>query len=389
MGNPASATTFDFSLVEGGLAYRGACAVRLIRGRGHDTRRVLIGLLLATWLPLVLFAAIDWMVTGRMSPLLRDLSVHTRLLVAIPLFVWAERSLHVRTGRCLAQFVHEDFAEGGADAVAALTAQAARLRDAVVPEAVMIGLAFLGGQVVLWGLRGPSGLLEARQAARQFSAPGLWYALVALPTFQFLVLRLAWRWFIWGNLLARLSRLKLRLLPTHPDERGGIGFLSLPSVGFAYVLLALSAVQAATWGNWVVFRNVPMSSFFEEVGVAEVVAVLLALGPLLPFLNPLWRTRLEGIRRYGELATDYSRQFHARWIEGGDRVHLMGSPDIQSLADLQNAFRAVEKMGFLPFGMRDVGTIVAAVLLPMVPVLLVKISLLVLLARLVRLFIGG
>ena len=62
------------------------------------------------------------------------------------------------------------------------------------------------------------------------TAAGWWYALVSLPMFRFLLWRWLWRVFIWAALLWQTSKIQLRLLPTHPDQAGGLGTLGVAHV---------------------------------------------------------------------------------------------------------------------------------------------------------------
>ena len=58
------------------------------------------------------------------------------------------------------------------------------------------------------------------------SLAGWWHALVSVPIFQFLLVRWYFRMFIWARFLWQVSRIELRLVPTHPDRVGGLGFLA-------------------------------------------------------------------------------------------------------------------------------------------------------------------
>jgi hypothetical protein len=122
--------------------------------------------------------------------------------------------------------------------------------------------------------------------------------------------------------------------------------------------------------------------------------VVLALGPLILFTRHLWRCRYEAVRQYDRLGTDYTREFQQRWIDSrngrtSERDGLLGSADIQSLADLGNAYDVIRKMWFVPFELRSVVIILVATLLPMVPLALLEIPLLELVKKLGAVAIGG
>jgi hypothetical protein len=198
--------------------------------------------------------------------------------------------------------------------------------------------------------------------------------------FQFLVYRALWRWAIWIQLLWRLSRLQLQPMAAHPDLAGGLEFLSWPSIGFAHVIAALSVTQAGVWADQVLDAGLDVTDLKGQA-LVFVVAVLVMSGRL-------WRSKVEGQHQYGSLATDYTRLFHARWIARRDRDALLGSADIQSLADLSNAYAVVARMRLVPFGPRVFIVIAAAAVAPMLPVALLGVPLEQLLSKLAATLLG-
>jgi hypothetical protein len=122
--------------------------------------------------------------------------------------------------------------------------------------------------------------------------------------------------------------------------------------------------------------------------VFVVIALFAALGPLLVVSGCLWRCRFRGQHEYESLATDYARRFHARWIARRDHDDLLGNADIQSLADLGNAYGVVARMHLVPFGPRVVIAIVAAAVAPMLPVALLGMPLEQLLAKVAGTLLG-
>lgn len=65
-------------------------------------------------------------------------------------------------------------------------------------------------------------------------------------------------------------------------------------------------------------------------------------------------------------------EFDRKWVRGGapEGESLVGSADIQSLADLANSFEVIQTMRLVPFGKEAVIQLVLAVALPIVPLLL-------------------
>ena len=80
-----------------------------------------------------------------------------------------------------------------------------------------------------------------------YTPAGWWSHWIGTPLFQFLALRWAWRFGVWGLLLFRISRMPLRLVAYHPDRSGGLGFLSIYPMVFSGLIFALSSNLASSW----------------------------------------------------------------------------------------------------------------------------------------------
>ena len=101
------------------------------------------------------------------------------------------------------------------------------------------------------------------------------------------------------------------------------------------------------------------------------------VGPLLVFVPQLAQAKRTGLREYGTLAERYVREFDAKWLRGGAPADepLVGSADIQSLADLGNSFEVVRTMRLAPVTREAILQIVAATLAPVVPLALTMMPL--------------
>jgi hypothetical protein len=372
-------------LVDGGPLYALLRRLGWTRPDGRlDYVRASLMLVAFAWGPLVVASLSAHFRTHQSLSI--DWGTHARLLIAIPLLLRADVSLHARTRSVVAKFAADRWAAGQADRLDRIVASAIRWRDAVYPEVALLAVALVVSQLVTWHVGG----LGVRRVTmdRHLVVARWWYAVVALPMFQFLVYRALWRWAIWTRMLWSLSRLRLQPLATHPDLAGGLQFLSWPSIGFGYVVAALSATQAGVWADKVLDNGVKIMDLKGYALVFVIAALVVALGPLLLVAGHLWRCRYQGLYDYGTLAAEYTRMFQERWIAQRRRDDLLGSADIQSLADLANSYNVVDKMRFWPFGLRTVITIALAALLPMVPLALLEASLPELLFKLAGAMLG-
>jgi hypothetical protein len=88
------------------------------------------------------------------------------------------------------------------------------------------------------------------------------------------------------------------------------------------------------------------------------------------------RAKRKGLADYGLLAQRYVDRFEKKWIlDDGERDdELLGTGDIQSLADLGNGYAMVREMRPFPFGLEDISRLAAATAAPLLPLLLIILS---------------
>jgi hypothetical protein len=109
-----------------------------------------------------------------------------------------------------------------------------------------------------------------------------------------------------------------------------------------------------------------------QIGAVIILLLSLFIGPLLVFIPRIAQAKRTGILEYGCLAQRYVRGFDVKWLRGGAPVDepLVGSGDIQSLADLANSFEVVRTMRMAPVALQDVVRLALAALVPVAPLLL-------------------
>jgi hypothetical protein len=386
----------DFSLVEGGPFYRAAVALGLVR-----TALGLLGpgavLAVVTWVPLLVLSAIEGVAAdGNVTvPFLKSVSAHARFLVAIPLLFAAEAWVDPRLRHVIQQIVGSGLirpADRPAFATAVRTTTT--LRDSVLVEVAILGLVVglgvagvrvdLAGEISTWRTVGAG-------PGAPLTLAGWWYTAVGLPIFQFLLGRWCWRLLVWWVLLWRLSRLDLQLIPTHPDLAGGLGHLGVAQSHFGTVSFAASAVWAAAFAEDIHFGGTDLQALRLPVLGIVLLNLALFVAPLMLFGPQLLAVKRRGLREYGVLAAGYTRAFDAKWIRGGGPPDepILGTGDLQSLADLASSFEIIRRMRVVPFGWALVVSIVAATLAPMLPLLLLAFPLDELILKLLKLLLGA
>jgi len=206
---------------------------------------------------------------------------------------------------------------------------------------------------------------------------GWWYVFVSLNVFRFVLLRWYYRLLVWYGFLWRVSRFKLDLNPLHPDRSGGLGFLALsvPALGLGF--LAQTTGLAARIGGRVLRDSASLDTFAAEMWLSPVLFTALSVLPLGFFLLDLIRMRLKGSVDYGGLATRYVDEFRRKWLVDprAQEKGLVGSSDIQSLADLSNTFQVATSVRLIPISLPVVLIHALFLAAPFLPLWLTKISL--------------
>ncbi len=379
----ASPLEQDFSIVIGGPLFQALRRAHLTGDALQLVRRRIVVIAVFAWLPLLVLSILDAKAWGDAVgvPFLYDIDAHARFLVALPLLIVAELVVYQRMRSVVAQFVTLGLVRGGVrERFDAAIASAMRLRNSATAEVILIVLVYTVGILVVWrnyaALGTPTWYAMPEGGEMRLQPAGWWYVFVSLPVFQFILVRWYFRLFIWARFLWQVSRMDLAYAPMHPDRNGGIGFLSRIGYAFAPLLLAQGTLLAGMIANHIFFEGAKLVAFQLEIAAFVAIMVGVVLAPLLVFIPPLARVKREGLREYGHLAKRYVDEFDAKWLRdaapGGEP--LVGSADVQSLADMGNSFEVVRSMRLLPITRDTLVQLVVVTLLPIAPLLLTMIS---------------
>jgi hypothetical protein len=382
MTTPAPIIRRDLVLTEGGPTYRIEKRLGLIRENVPLIMNRAVFSVVLTWLVLLILSALQGFATGHRVPLpfLGDFAVHARFVFAVPILLLAETILGPRIAEAARHFVTSGLvAESDYAKFDAAVENGLAWRDSTVAEVLLVLVAY----AITWmSLRSTSVHVSAWSALHTgleatLTWAGWWLVLFCIPLFQFLTLRWIWRLFLWGQFLWRMNRLNLQLAPTHPDGAAGLAFVGEAQRFFGVILIAYSVVVAGVLADGVLYDKIPLTHFAGAIATFVIAAVAVILLPLLVFVRTLFDTKLAGLAKYGTLATEYTQSFHQKWIVNRrlQEEVLLGSADIQSLADLGNSFSFVEKMKVLPMGPRTPIHLALACVIPMTPLLLTMMSL--------------
>jgi hypothetical protein len=374
------------SLFRGGPFYRAQLATRLItEGEWNHLRRVIIAVVI-TWVPLVLLTA--FFNPSGLASLLTSYRVYSRLFIAVPVLLIGQTIMDSRFRMVVQRILDTDLL-GDADLrrMDAMIASLIRLRDSLIPEAIIVVLLIVHTIAAMkLQLDATPWLAYGDPTDLHLTAAG-WYAiLVSTTIFQFLLGVSLWKWLLWTVFAFRLSRLNLRLVATHPDGHGGLGFLGLVPVAFTPISFAAATVIGATWRHDILVHGAKLMSFKLEAIVLLIMIAIVALGPLAFFVPKLGELRRKGILEYGVLGQIQSRDFHEKWIRmrAGHDPEFLAAPESSSLADYGSSYSNIVKLRPFVVDQSALIALAISVALPMLPAVLAVIPLIVVIQDLLK-----
>lgn len=355
----------------------------LARGRliARPGRRALAVAGLA-WLPLLVLAAIQGHALGGRphEALLLDVSAYARYLVAVPALLLAEViclprlamiAHHFVEARLVTEADHPRF-----DSLIASTRgllESRRVEIILVIVAYMVTLASANSH---YPASVSSWVAPIADGRRVISLAGWWRLLVSQPIFVLLMVAWLWRLAAWARFLWKISLLDLQIVPAHPDLAGGLRFVGTSLRAFMPVAFGLGAAAAGVVAEGMLFDGRPPEAYLSVPVSLIVLVLVLFVSPMLVLSRPLLRARLRGTFAYGELADALGKRFEQRWLARGANVDddALSAPDFSATTDLYSIAANVRAMRPIPFDLMAVVALLAAALLPFLPLVFTVVS---------------
>ncbi len=346
-------------------------------GRARVPRSAVVAFLVS-WPPLFMLAASEGHAFGAASqaPLVLDFVATARYALAVPLLVVAEATSVPRLCR-----IYRHFSESGIvadddrarfEALGAATGRVLRsvwLELALVAVAYGITFGVHDAQYRTLRLGWDAGIIDGRT---QRTPAGWWRMLVSHPLFLLLVLQSAARLCAWTRTLWGIARMELRLVASHADRVGGLGFVMTSVYAFLPLAFTFGVLLAARAAEGVIVQGASPWNFRHQMVAAPVVAVVIFGGPLMVFQRQLRRTKLQGTFDYGLLATRVARRFESQWL-GGSRAlgeDAFDTRDLSATSNLSGVVANVRQSRTIPLDSSVLVPLVVVVLLPFAPLVL-------------------
>ena len=381
----------DTEIFDGGPPLRLEKSLGLIKPNQRRSAQRALFAVLIVWAPLFVLSAIESLVSGenKLGSLIGDLTVVSRYLIVVPLFILAEEGTIFRLGQIARQFVDAGIVHArDRPRFDAIIADSRRLLNSASVELVVVVLAYLAIIVLTYTFPTEDIPLwhKVRGDGAGYSWAGWWHALVSVPVALVLLLGWLWRILIWGLFLFRVSRLDLQLVPAHPDLAGGLQFVGLSLRAFLPLSFTISTIAAGGVAQRVLYMGTSFFTFKYVVAAVVVVILLLFVGPVLVFGGKLVEARRRGIIGYGGLAGAVGGELEKKWLDYRTSIDE-GALDVQHFSvttDLYQVVSNVYQMKPFPIDTQDLIALIVVTLLPFLPALLFEIPLDEILSDLVK-----
>ena len=308
------------------------------------------------------FALVD----GR--PYLLDFGAWARFFIAIGLFMLSEQQIEYGLNGKLGQFVRAPIiAPECFEAAASAVVRALRLRDSRAAEIVCLGLAMIGTLAWLARLtasRHSSWAVQIAGDSAHVTLAGWWSVICSAPLFYFLLFRGLWRYVVWAILLWRIASLKLRLVATHPDGKGGLAFLAEYPNAYSMFVFGISSGFAITVVRHVFEANISSVTFGYIITAWLMIVFAFFAFPLLAFSKPLADLKDRSAEVLGAQATRYHRAAERALIGRNLAANDSVEAAAPAVPDPSAQFAASRKLSIFLMSRSAVAPLAAAALVP-------------------------
>lgn len=377
----------SFRLSTGGLIYRFLNLLHIQDPGDYSIRRRIAFLMTLSWLPLLLLTALEGNLfnSGLDLPFLYDLKPYFRYLLALPLLIAADVMIDPLIASNLQSIGSSGIlGDNNKEKYKAATEQLARRKDSFLADIVILVLVIL---IVLSFLANLEDLDVSTDfsnwttvhsdAGPRLTYAGWWFLLISSPMLQIILFRWFWRFYLWAEFLFRISRIKLKLQPTHPDLAGGLGIIKNGEGAFILIFLAFGVMFSVSLAEEILYTDFTLAKARPFVLIYIISSIIIMTLPLTFFTKQLMMTKRWGRVVYGGLGYKLSSAFDKKWGDPADQTtgnELIKTADSSAVCDYADIYEVVRGMRYLPISLKDYAAQAIVLLIPFLPLVLTEIS---------------
>ncbi len=386
----------SFRLSTGGLVYRLLKLLHIQQPDNYSFKRRHIALITLCWLPLLLFTAIEGNLfnTSIDSPFIYDLTPYVRYLIVLPLLINADviidqLIISVLQSVSTSGILGDDNKEKYNKAIEKLSQR----KDSYIADIVILVISY---SVVLSYLSNleelsvsttfTNWIITHGDTGARLTHAGWWFLLVSSPVLQIILYRWFWRFYLWVEFLYRVSRIELKLQPTHPDLAGGLGILKNGESAFILIAIAFGALLSVGLAEDILYTDMTLIQSLPDIIGFIVIAIVLMTLPMFFFTKQLAMTRRWGRVVYGDLGHRLSNAFDKKWGDTSDLSNgdeLLKTADSSVVCDYADIYNVVDDMRFIPISLKGYFLQLTVLAIPFIPLILTEYSLTDILKRVI------
>jgi hypothetical protein len=378
----------SFRLSTGGLVYKLLNLLHIQQPGRYSFKRRHIALITLCWLPLLLLTAIEGNLfnTSIDSPFIYDLSPYVRYLIVLPLLINAD----VIIDRLIISVLQSVSTSGilgddNKDKYNKAVEKLSQRKDSYIADIVILVISYSVVLLFLNNLEELSAIttftnwiIADGDAGARLTYAGWWYVLVSSPVLQIILYRWLWRFYLWVEFLFRISRIKLKLQPTHPDEAGGLGILKNGESAFIMIALAFGALLSEALAEDIIYTDMTLMQSLTDIITFIITTIILMTLPMFFFTRQLAMSRRWGLVVYGDLGHRLSNAFDNKWGDTSDESNgdeLLKTADSSVVCDYADIYKVVEDMRFIPVRLKGYFLQLTVLIIPFIPLILTEYSL--------------
>jgi hypothetical protein len=363
----------EYSVFGAGPFYELEKRIRLVRKDGENSLQCAVFFVALAWGGPLLLSLYEGKAWGPFAdkPYLLHLTVWARFFVSVGIFVLMEPIVGRRLAAVLHRLIKKELlAPGAKERAANAVTRAIKRSDAFSPEficlVIALTLSVLSGFNVYYA-NSQSWMLQQGADGTRLSLAAWWGLIVSAPIFYFLLARWVWRLIVWGMLLRDLATMDLRLVVTHPDGYGGIGFVGELPNAFTPFIFAISCVTSAAIAE-LFLHGVMNATVYVYAMIAWLIIIHVFISlPLFSFTNSLSELKRKTLERCGVQATRYQRAAE-RKVLGQNTWAASDAENTRAdeIPDPSALYIAAKKMPTFLFSRATLLPVSAAALFPLV-----------------------
>lgn len=334
------------------------------------------------WLPLAIMTLINgtfW--TGEIkSSFITNFDTQARFLIAMPIFILAEKLVSSRLGAILKQFISSGIIlDADRPRFESIIHKQTGILNSDWTNFVVMLICYLQVFLVVFYESSNTSFLSwqlvLNESEPALNAVGKWSTLISRPFLLFLFYKWMLRVIIWGNILRKISNLNIQLFPEHPDLSGGIGYLGYALRYFSPVTFAISCVVAGNMADFMLIEGFHVAELkLPAIGYFIFITLLFTL-PMLSFTKKMIEAKEASIFENNDFANGMYKELHKTIAK---KHHQVTHQDLNSsvyaaISDYNAVVDNVLKMKYLPFTLKDMVPLWITTALPFLMVALLEI----------------